>query len=311
MSDDPNRPTEESIMSDETDSNELDSQEGAPPTDDAGGSDDVGGSGDAGGADDAGASHETPPESEGPTGAAAVFGPFFNAILAPAQCWEALDAKPKLAAWIVVWIAVFSTVLAVINLPISQQIMVQSAQASQRAAGQEMSAEQAQGMADMMTTMGTVFAYGSSLVILLLIAFTALIIWVIASIMGGTGSTFGRAFGVAAGAAVIRPFLYSIYATVILNMNPPEIRRPEDASTITPTLGLDLLLAGPDTPVWLNVIYQRFDLFNFWWLALIVSGSMAILKLRQGQAITLAALMWFVGTLFAVGMAMLQSLASR
>lgn len=278
-------------MSDEPDSNELDPQEAAPQA-------------------DADAPDDSQPEVEEPTGAAAIFGPFFNAILAPAQCWAAIDAKPKLAAWIVVWIAMFSTVLAVINLPITQQVMVQSARAQQRAAGQEVSAEQLQQAAELMTTLGTVIAYASSLVILLLIAFTALVIWVLASIMGGTGSTFGRAFGVAAGAAVIRPFLYNIYATIILNMNPPEIRRPEDASTITPTLGLDLLLAGPDTPVWLEVIYQRIDLFNFWWLALIVSGSMVVLKLRQRQAITLAGLMWLVGTLFAVGMAMLRGLAS-
>lgn len=278
-------------MSDELDSNELDPQEAAPQP-------------------DAGAPDDSQPEVEGPTGAAAIFGPFFNAILAPAQCWEALDAKPKLAAWIVVWIGVFSTVLAVINLPITQQVIVQSLRAQQRAAGQEMPAEQFQQLAEWLTTLGTVVAYASSIVILLLIALTALVIWVLASIMGGTGSTFGRAFGVAAGAAVIRPFLYSIYATVILNMNPPEIRRPEDAATITPTLGLDLLLAGPDTPLWLEVIYQRIDLFNFWWLALLVSGSMVVLKLRKGQAITLAALMWLVGTLFAVGMAMVQGLAS-
>jgi len=250
------------------------------------------------------------PESEGPTGAAAIFGPFFNAILAPAQCWEALDAKPKLAMWIVVLIMVFSTVLAVINLPITQQIMVQTTRAQMRASGQEVSAEQLQQTADLMTTIGTGLAYASSLFILLIIAITALVIWVLASIMGGKGSTFGRAFGVAAAAGVIRPLLYSVYATIILNMNPPEIRRPEDASTMTPTLGLDLLLTGPDTPLWLNVIYQRVDLFNLWWLVLVVSGSMAVLKLRKGQAITVAAVMWLFGTLFAVSMALLQGLAS-
>ncbi len=277
-------------MSDELDSDELDSQEVAPRTDDAGDSDDA------------------QPGTEAPTGVAAIFGPFFNAILAPAQCWEALDAKPVLAAWIIAWIAVFSTVLAVINLPITQQMMVQTTRAQMLASGQQVSAEQLQGTVEMMTTIATVIAYASSLVIVLLIAFTALVIWVLASIMGGTGSTFGRAFGVAAGAAVIRPFLYSIYATVILNMNPPEIRRPEDAATITPTLGLDLLLAGPDTPVWLEVIYQRIDLFNFWWLALVVSGSMVLLKLRKGQAMTLAGLIWLAGTLFAVGMGLVQGL---
>ena len=244
---------------------------------------------------------------EAPRGFAAIVGPFLNAIVAPGQCWEALDARPALSAWITGWIAVLSTVLAVINLPITQQVMVAASRAQIQARGSEMSAEQLEQMRQGMMTVGTVAAYASSIFLLILIAVTALVIWVLAAIMGG-GATFGRSFGVAAAAGVVRPFLYSLYATIILQMNPPEIRRPEDIATMTPTLGLDLLLSGPDTPAWLNAVFQRIDLFNIWWAMLIVGGSMALLKLSRTQGIVIALIIWLFGTIMAMGGAVLQTL---
>ncbi|MGD8328342.1 MAG: YIP1 family protein [Acidobacteriota bacterium] len=260
--------------------------------------------------DDRGAASHGAPEGDAPTGAAAMFGPFFNAILAPAQTWEALDVKPKLAVWIVLWIMVLSTVISVINLPITQQIMVQSARAGIRAQGTDVSAEQLQQQAQIMTTFGTVAAYASSIFILVGLALIALLIWVLAAIMGGKGASFGRAFGVAAGAGVIHPLVYSVYASVIMHMNPPEIRRVQDASTVAPTLGLDLLLAGPDTPAWLEVLFQRIDLFSLWWAFLVVGGSMVVLKLKKGQAITVAFLIWLFFTFIAMGGAAVQGLAA-
>ena len=249
-------------------------------------------------------------ESEAPTGAGAIFGPFFNAIVGPADCFRALDARPVLAVWIAVWVMVFSTAMSIYNLPITRQVMVQSTAASLRAQGSEMSAEQLEGLQQQMVFVANIFGYASSIFLLVLMALTALVIWVMAAVMGGRGATFGRAFGVAAAAAVIRPLLYSVYVAIILNMNPPEIRRPEDAATMTPTLGIDLLLSGPDTPVWLDIIFQRIDLFMLWWMALVVMGSVAVLKLSRGHGIAIASIMWLIGTVFAVGGALLQTLGS-
>jgi hypothetical protein len=247
---------------------------------------------------------------EPPSGIGAIAGPFFNAILAPTEAFKAIDARPALSWGIIAWIAVISTVLAVINLPITQQVMVASARASIQASGREIPPEQLRQMSEQMVTFGTIAAYASSIFVILLIGVTALILWVMASVMGGRGSTFGRAFGVAAVAAVVRPLIHSVYASIILNMNPPVIRRPEDAATMAPTLGLDLLLKGGDTPPWLAVIYQRVDLFLLWWAVLIVMGSMTVLKLSKGQGITAAAVLWVLGTLVAVGGALLQGLAA-
>ncbi len=249
-------------------------------------------------------------ESEGSFSIGAVFGPFLNAIVAPKECWAALDAKPMLSIWIMVWIAVFSTGIAIYNKPMTQRVMVESTMATLRAQGSEISPEQLQQMQENMMMFGSVLTYLSSIILLVIIAITALVIWVLGAIMGGSGVTFGRAFGVAAAAAVIRPFLYNIYATVILNMNPPVIRRPEDAATMTPTLGLDLVLSGADTPVWLHLIFARVDLFLLWYAVLIVTGCVGVMKLSKGQGITVATILWLFGTLLAVGGGLLQSLGA-
>ncbi len=238
---------------------------------------------------------------EAPSGAGAIFGPFFNAILGPADCWRALDARPLLGIWIALWVGAFQTVLAIINLPISRQAMIAVARSSMQAQG-EVTAEQLQQTTGMMTMIATISAYAGVLFILLMIAVVALTIWLLATMMGGE-ATFGRSFALASAAAVIKPLLYSVYVTIILQINPPEIRRAEDIQEMTPTLGLDLLVSliwGPDTPAWLNAVFMRVDLFSLWWMVLIVSGSMALLKLSRGKGITLGAILWAFGTLFAM-----------
>jgi len=244
-------------------------------------------------------------EPEGPSGAGAVFGPFMQAIVAPAQCFEALKAKPKLAIWIVVWIAVFSTVLAFINMPITQQVMAATARAQITASGADVTPEQMQQQTDLMMAIGKYTTYGQSVLLVVLLALTALVIWVLAAIMGGKGASFGGAFSVAAAAGVIKPLLYSVYVTLILQMNPPEIRRIEDVAAMTPTLGLDLILSGPNTAPWLNAVFMRVDVFSLWWMFLVVSGSMALLKVSKAQGIVIAVVIWLIGT----GVAMLGALA--
>ena len=235
---------------------------------------------------------------EAPRGAAAIFGPFFNAILGPADCWRALNARPLLGIWIALWVGVLQTVLAIINLPIARMAMIASTRSTLQAQG-DVTAEQLRRSAETMTWVADIFAYAGVLLILLMIAVVALAIWLIGTIMGGE-VTFGRSFALASAAAVIKPLLYGVYATIILQVNPPEIRRVQDVQQMTPTLGLDLLLSGPDTPAWLNALFMRIDLFSLWWMVLIVSGSMALLKLGKGQGITLGIILWTFGTLFAM-----------
>lgn len=247
-------------------------------------------------------------ETEGPSGVGAVFGPFMQAIVAPAQCWEALKAKPMLAIWIVVWIAVFTTGLSIVNLDITNQVMVATAQTQMRAAGAEITPEMARQQTETMVIFGNIIAYTSGILTIVFLALTALVVWVLAAIMGGKGASFGNAFAVAAAAGTIKPLLNSIYVTVIMQMNPPEIRRPEDIAAMTPTLGLDLILSGPDTAPWLNAVFQRIDLFSIWWIAVLASGAAALLKLSKGQGIAIGVVIWLIGTLLAMLGALAQGL---
>ena len=242
---------------------------------------------------------------EAPSGASAIFGPFFNAILGPADCWRALDARPLLGIWIALWVGALQTVLAVINLPISRQAMIAATRSTMQAQG-DVSAEQLRQSAETMGWVAGIFAYAGVLFILLMIAVVALTIWLIATVMSGE-ATFGRSFALASAAAVIKPLLYSVYVTIILQINPPEIRRAQDIQEMTPTLGLDLLISGPDTPGWLNALFMRIDLFSLWWMVLIVSGSMVLLKLSKAKGITLGAILWTFGTLFAMLGALFQA----
>lgn len=250
-------------------------------------------------------------EPEGPTGAAAIFGPFISAITSPAKCWEALDARPLLSVWIALWVAAFSTAIAIYNLPITQQAMIQVTRAQMRSRGQEISAEQLQRTEQMMTTFSTWIAYvGAPLgTLIFYLAIPALVVWLVASMMRG-GATFSRSFALVSAGAVVRPLLQSIYVTIILQLNPPQIRRPEDAIQMQPSLGLDLLLSGVELPLWLTAVLKRVDLFNIWWIALVASGSMVLLKLSKGQGIAVGVIIWILGTMLAVGGALLQGLGS-
>ena len=248
------------------------------------------------------------PEPDRSSGLSDIFGPFFNAIVAPKERWEGLDAKPILSIWIAVWIAVVSTGFAIYNLPIMQRVMIDSIRVSARAQGSEFAPGELQQMQDLMMMGSTVVIYLSGIFVLIWLVITALAIWFLGASMGSSAVTFGRAFGVAAAAEVIRSLIYNTYVTVILNINPPEIRRPEDAATVTPTLGLDLAFSGPNTPVWMHTILARIDLFVLWQAALIAFGCVGVMKLSKGQGITVATILWLFGTVFAVGAAWLGSL---
>ncbi len=256
---------------------------------------------------------EPPPpfddEAEGPGGMAAFVGPTINAIVAPAKCWEALDAKPKLSIWMFVWVALISTGLAIWNLPITRQATIAMMTYQQRAQGQEMGPEDLDRMTSIMGTTMSLMAYiGTSVFILVMILFLALLMWLGASVLGGSGK-FSRSFGLAAAGAVIHPVMYSIYASIIIHMNPPEIRRPQDMIMMTPTVGLDLIFGNPDMPIWLTTLLTRIDLFNLWWVVLIAGGAQVLLRLKKGPAITMAVGIWALTTVIAMLMAMLQGLS--
>ncbi len=248
--------------------------------------------------------------TEGTTGLAAIVGPTINAIVAPAKCWQALDAKPKLAIWIFVWVAVIYTILGIWNLPITTQATTSTTEFALRAQGRDMSPEDMQQAISITLIMVKVMAYGgATLFILVMLLFLALLMWMGASMLGGSAK-FSRSFGLAAAGAVIHPLVYGLYASIIIHMNVPEIRRPQDMALLTPTVGPHLLVDAAETPAWLYALLLRFDLFNLWWVVLVAGGAQVLLRLKKGSAITLSVGIWMLTTVIAVLLAMLQGLSA-
>ncbi len=237
------------------------------------------------------------PELEAPTGVGAIFGPFLNAILAPGEAFRALDARPRLGIWVATFVAALVAVTEVIKLPATLPASIAMARQQIEAAGGEVTA----ASLSRIEFFSRLSAYAFTPVwVFLLILGTALVFWVIASLMGAKGATFGRAFALASAGAVIKPFLNNIYIAIVLRMNPPVIRRPQDMIQLQPSLGLDLFAPTADLPVWLTAMLKRVDLFSIWWIVVIAAGAVPLMKMSKGQGRLMAIAIWVFGTIMAV-----------
>lgn len=233
-----------------------------------------------------------------PTGAAAVFGPTVNAVLAPARAFEALDARPVLAVWPLVWTALGMVLLGIWNLEITRQIMRVAMIQGTMQRGQDMDPEQMRQMVEGMDRFAPAWAIGGNLFIMLTVLVIAVVLWMGASLLGGR-TNFARSLGVASVGAVVHPLLATIFVSVMWKLDPPEIRRMEDMFESLPSLGLDLLVRGGDTSPFVRVLLTRADLFNLWWVVLVVIGAQKLLGLKRGAAIGLAGGLWLFTALLA------------
>lgn len=247
-------------------------------------------------------------DAPGASGMAAIVAPTFNAILAPSECFEVLDEKPTRAWWIYLWTGLVMLGLGVWNLSLTRSAFTAMTRTQMEASGQEMSAEQIRQAQQFNETLATVTTFASPVLLLAQFLIVAAVIWLVASLVGKSGG-FSRAFAVTMGAAVVHPMTYSIYASIILHMNPPEIRRAQDFALMTPTAGLDLLFDRAELASWVLPILQRIDLFNIWWAVLVVIGAQKVLGMRRGQAITVAVVVWGLGTAFAAVGGLVQGMA--
>lgn len=241
-------------------------------------------------------------------GLQAILGPTINVIVAPSRCWQMLDARPALSIWILILIGILVTGLAFANLPITLQASHLAVQQTMGARGGDLSAEELEDAFGTMDTFYRGFAGAAGIFVAILLAIFALLIWFGASVMGGSAK-FSRSFALAAAAGVVHPGLAGVYTTLLLRLNPPEIRRMEDMWMLAPSAGIDLFFDRSDLPVWLVTLLARIDLFNIWWIVLIASGSVVMLRLSKGKGYAVAIFIWALSTAFAVGAAALGSMS--
>lgn len=232
-------------------------------------------------------------DAAGPRGLAAVFGPTVNAIFAPAQAFEALEARPLLALWILLWVIVVMSAVSLLNVDVQRQFMRVGFVESMAQGDQQMDAEQARRVLETMDRWAPAIGILQNLVLVLLVLVITVMLWAGASMLGGS-ARFGNAFAVAAVASVIHPALAGMYMSLVWAMDPPQIRRMADIPSAVPTLGLDLLVGNEGMSMMARTFLMRIDLFNAWWVVLIVIGAGMLLRVKRNAAIALALTIWMI-----------------
>jgi hypothetical protein len=232
-------------------------------------------------------------ERHGPTGLAAVFGPSINAVIAPSKAYDALERRPLLSLWILLWVLIAMVTLTLTNLDVQRDFMRVGFAESIARGDTQMDAEQAARALETMDRWAPAFGLAQNLFLVLLIGVIAAVIWGAATVAGGS-SKFSSSLAVSSVAAVIHPLLATLYVTALWKVNPPEVRRLSDIPEAVPTLGLDLLVGNPDMSMTLRTFLMRVDLFNLWWVVLVVMGCERLLGVKRGGAIAIAVGLWLV-----------------
>lgn len=241
-------------------------------------------------------------EPQGSRGAAAVFGPTLNAVFAPSRAFEALESRPRLSAWILVWVVVGLVGLSFMNLDINRQFMRLGIIESMTQSGQDVDTEQLAKAVAGVDRFAAVIAVVQNLFVILLVLIVATMMWGGSTILGGRAK-FSSALSVAAVGSVVHPLLSTAFIALNWRINPPEIRRVSEIVAAVPSLGLDLFLGSDQVSNAVRTVLQRVDLFNIWWIVVVVIGGERLLGLKRGSAVSLALAIWFLSAAVSAGMA--------
>lgn len=130
---------------------------------------------------------------------------------------------------------------------------------------------------------------------------SALVLWVLVSIMGGDGK-FGTLLSVSAYACVPSVVLLAIVGAIVLQLKGPEgITSPSD---LQPALGLDLL--APDAKGFVGAVLKGINPFSIWGLVLTAIGIQITHKTSKGTAYAVAIGAMVLSLIVIGGVAMLR-----
>jgi len=244
-------------------------------------------------------------EEEGPTGAAAIFGPTLNAIFAPQAAFEALLARPVLAIWPAIWVTLSAVALGILNTDVTRQIFRISMIEGMQRRGQEIDPEQLRPMLEGIDKWIPLVAPAQNLFLLLIVVVVAVFFWIAASLAGGS-TRFSRAFGVAAIGAVISPLLVVAFVTLMWQLDPPEFRRMAEFARATPTLGLGLFFADAEVSLFVRTLLGAVSVFNAWWIYVSAIGCRTLLEIKSAAAWGVPVGIWLLTTLISAGLASLN-----
>ncbi|HJO05241.1 MAG TPA: YIP1 family protein [Acidobacteriota bacterium] len=234
-------------------------------------------------------------EEDLPRGAAAIFGPTLNAMFAPTKAFEVIAQRPVLACWPVLWVTALMVMLGAMNFEITRLVMRVGMIEAMAQRGQDVDADQIRTVIETMDRWAPVTVLGLNVFIILSVGAFAALIWMGASLMGGS-TQFSRSFAVASVASVVHPLLATAFVTLVWRVDPPQIRRVADFMQSTPSLGLALLLDSVELSPAMAQVVAHVDVFNLWWMVVVVIGSERLLRLKRGAATMLAVTLWILST---------------
>jgi len=141
-------------------------------------------------------------------------------------------------------------------------------------------------------TMG--IAYGSPIVVLIVLALYSLVLWAAFNFGLGAQTTFPQVFAVSMYGAL--PYLLLnilIIVTVHFGGN-------AEAFTYQNPVGTNIAYFMPDSPGWLRGLLSALDIVKLWSVVLQIIGMAIIAKKSISQSAVIVGIFWFLGVLVAV-----------
>jgi len=140
---------------------------------------------------------------------------------------------------------------------------------------------------------------GLVIVLGIIFVITGLILWMLASVLGGGEAKFTTMLSVAAYSAVPSAILLSIIGTLVLHLQGSSgLTSPQD---MQPALGLDLL--SPGAKGFVGAILKAINPFSLWGLVLTAIGVSTTQRMSKGSGYMVAVITFVIGLLIAGGLA--------
>jgi hypothetical protein len=211
-------------------------------------------------------------------------------LFEPTQVFGRVRERPSFFAPFLAIIAV-QCVLFFVNLPyLEVAVKAQMAAAGPAAQGRPAPS------AAMLAVFGLVGLIVALAIIFLL---TALILWVLTSVIGGGQAKFSTLLSVAAYSAIPAAVLLTLVGTIVLHLQGTgQITSPQD---MQPALGLDLL--SPGAKGFVGAVLKAINPFSIWGVVLTAIGVSTTQRISKGNGYAIAVTAFVIGLLIAGGMA--------
>ena len=141
-------------------------------------------------------------------------------------------------------------------------------------------------------------SYAAAVIILIIVAFIALLNWASLNFGLGAKTTYGQNFAVCMYAGLPKIFiglLNIVFVYAGVNTENFDLNNP---------VGTNIGYYLSSSPHWVQMAGSFFDIFGLWTLALTVIGLSIIAKKSKGQAAIVAVGWWLIGLLVLTGMTM-------